>query len=289
MDPDCTTLPSQRISVTSCKDIQHVYSLPLPLTWLQPFDFPHKLGICERLFGSLIAPQAICWVQTGVGIPWKLDLANPTHRWIVYGKYEGAPFLKWAQKFLPTDGVVVDSGANIGQMLLYLAQWVPQGKILAFEPGAEAADWLEECLTTHPTLPVEILRFGLGSSPAQLRLNNIGANYGHGAWNQVSETEGEHIKIVSLADELAARSLKTVDLWKLDVEGYEIPALQGAEVLLREQRIRAIYAELAGKNGELVRDYLAAFGYHCHFFDRNNQLYIPSQFPDHTNGLFLPS
>lgn len=268
--------------------MQHACSLPVPLAWLQPFDFPHKLGICERLFGSLIAPQGICWVQTGAGIPWKLDLANPTHRWIVYGKYEGAPFLKWARKFLPPDGVVVDSGANIGQMLLYLAQWVPQGKILAFEPGTGAVDWLEECLINHATLPVEILRFGLGASPAQLRLHNIGANYGHGAWNQVSETEGETIQIVRLADELAARSLETVDLWKLDVEGYEIPALQGAEVLLREQRIRAIYAELAGENGQRVRDYLIAFGYHCYLFNHNGKLYTPSQLPNHTNGLFLP-
>ena len=268
--------------------MQH-FCLPLPLTWLQPFDFPHKLGICERLFGSLIAPQGICWVQTGAGIPWKLDLANPTHRWIVYGKYEGAPFLKWARKFLSPDGIVIDSGANIGQMLLYLAQLVPQGKILAFEPGTGAADWLEECLIAHTTLPVEILRFGLGASPAQLRLHNIGASYGHGAWNQVSETEGETIEVVRLADVLAARSLETVDLWKLDVEGYEIPALQGAEVLLRKQRIKAIYAELSGENGERIQDYLAAFKYHCHLFDRNGKLYNPPQLPNHTNGLFLPT
>lgn len=269
-------------------EIQHVCSLPLPLTWLQLFDFPHKLGICERLFGSLIAPQSICWVQTGAGIPWKLDLANPTHRWIVYGKYEGAQFLNWAQKFLAPDGIVVDSGANIGQMLMYLAQWVPQGKVLAFEPGGGAANWLEECLATHVNLPVELLRFGLGAFPARRRLHHIGANYGHGAWNQVSETEGEIIQIVRLADELAARCIETVDLWKLDVEGYEIPALQGAEVLLQQQRIKAIYAELAYENGQRVRDYLSAFGYHCHLFDSNGQLYTPLQLPNHTNGLFLP-
>ena len=269
--------------------MQSTYSLPLPLTWLQSLDFPHKLGICERLFGSSIASQGICWVQTGAGMPWKLDLANPTHRWIVYGKYEGAPFINWTQKFLPPNGIVVDSGANIGQMLLYLAQLVPQGKILAFEPGKEAADWLAKCLVTHDNLPVEILRFGLGSSPAKLRLHNIGANYGHGAWNQVSETEGEIIQIVRLADELAARCIEKVDLWKLDVEGYEIPALQGAEELLRKQRIRAIYAELSGENGQRVRDYLAVFGYHCHFFDRKGKLYTPLDLPNHTNGLFLPS
>lgn len=272
-----------------CKEIQQVCSLPLPLTWLQPLDFPRKLGICERLFGRSITPQGICWVQTGAGMPWKLDLGNPTHRWIVYGKYEGAPFINWARKFLPPNGIVVDSGANIGQMLLYLAQLVPQGKIFAFEPGKEAANWLAECLLTHNTLPVEILRFGLGSAPAELRLHNIGTNYGHGAWNKVSETEGETIQIVRLADELAARRIETVNLWKLDVEGYEIPAMQGAEELLRDQRIGAIYAELSGKNSHRVRNYLAAFGYHCYLFDRKGKLYTPSELPNHTNGLFLPN
>jgi FkbM family methyltransferase len=263
-------------------------SLPFPLTQLQPIDFPRKLGICERLFGQSIASQGICWVPTGSGIPWKLDLTNPTHRWIVYGKYEGAPFLNWAKKFLAPNAIIVDSGANIGQMLMYLAQWVPQGKILAFEPGVEASSWLAECLKVHSALPVEIIQAGLGAAPAQLRLRNIGADLGHGAWNQISATEGDKIQIVRLADELAARSIETVDLWKLDVEGYEVPALQGAEELLKRKRIKAIYAELIGENGDRVREYLRDLGYSCHLIDSQNHLYQPDQLSGHTNGLFLP-
>lgn len=265
------------------------FSLPMPLTWLQGIDFPHKLGICERLFGKAIANLGVGWVQTGAGIPWKLDLANPTHRWIVYGNYEGSHFLNWAREYLPSNGIVIDSGANIGQMLLYLAQWLPQGKLLAFEPGREQAQWLQECLQVHPELPVEVVQLGLGSAPAQLRLQNLGPTHIHGAWNQISETEGETITIVRLADELAARGLNRIDLWKLDVEGYEIPALQGAEELLKEQRFGAIYAELAGDNGERIRDYLADFGYRGYLFDSQGKLYLPSELPEHTNGLFLVS
>ncbi len=261
--------------------------LPRTLSWLQPLDFPHKLGICERLFGKAISTQGICWVKTGAGIPWKLDLANPTHRWIVYGKYEGASFINWGRKFLPANGIVVDSRANIGQMLLYIAQYLPHGKVLAFEPGKEAADWLEECLGTHPNLAVEMIRAGLGASSTQLRLNHLGASFGHGAWNQISETEGEKNQIVRLADELAARSIEVVDLWKLDVEGYEILALEGAEELLKEQHIKAIYAELNGSNGQQIRDYLSVFGYRCHLF-RDNKLCMTTELPEHTNGLFLP-
>ena len=270
--------------------------LPLPLTWLQPVDFPHKLGICERLFGKALARHGICWVNTAADITWKLDLTVIPHRWIVYGKYEGAPFLNWARKFLPPNGVVVDSGANIGQMLLYLAQWVPQGKVLAFEPGRKQADWLAECLAAHPTLPVELIRRGLGALPTQLRLDSSGSDFMHGCWAKVSDTEGEPIQIVRLEDELSSRSIENVDLWKLDVEGYEITAMQGAETLLKEQRIRAIYAELTSSKGQgqAVIDYLKQFGYQCYLFDEMGKLYEPLQqtyfeIPSWTNGLFLPS
>src|SRR2546425_5540873 len=113
---------------------------PAILRALQHLEFPRKLGICERLFGAALSRQGIRWVDTAAGIPWKLDLACATHRWIVYGKYEGRAFLDWARANLPAHGMVVDSGANIGQMLLYLAQWVPHGRLLAIEPGREAAD-----------------------------------------------------------------------------------------------------------------------------------------------------
>lgn len=265
-----------------------VVSIPLPISLVQPLDFPHKLGVCERFFGSRLSSLGSCWVKTAAGISWKLDLANPTHRWIVYGKYEGSAFLDWAKGFLQPDAIVIDSGANIGQMLLYLAQWVPQGRVLAFEPGKEQADWLQECLQVHPDLPVEILRYGLGSSSATLHLKNLGPGHIHGAWSQISETEGEIVRIVRLADELAARSIDRVDLWKLDVEGYEVPALQGAEELLKAHRISALYVELTGDNGQRVCNYMSQFGYQCHLFDRKGRLVIPSILPSHTNGLFLP-
>lgn len=267
----------------------HTVSLPPLLAWLQEIDFPHKLGICERIFGRALSRHGVCWVYTGAGIAWKLDLTNLTDRWIVYGKYEGSAFLNWAKGFLPPDGVIVDSGANIGQMLLYLAQWVPRGKVLAFEPGNEQADWLEECLHAHPELPVELLRLGLGSARANLQLREAGPSNVHGGWSQISESEGEPVQVVRLADELAARSVEVVDLWKLDVEGYELPALQGAEAFLLERRFRALYVELAWENGLRIRDYLAQFGYFCHLFDSRGKMFRPSQLPEHTNGLFLPA
>lgn len=269
-------------------ETSEISSLPLLLSWLQPVDFPHKLGICERIFGGGIAARGICWIKTGSGLVWKLDLNNPTHRWIVYGKYEGAAFINWAKNYLPNDGVVIDSGASIGQMLMYLAQYVSQGKVLAFEPGQEALDWLQECLKKNSKLPVELIRAGLGQEPAQLRLRPMGDAHQHGAQSQISETDGESIQIVKLANELNVRNIETVNLWTLDVEGYEIPALQGVEDWLKQKRIKALYVEISGENSQKVRDYLSQFGYQCYLFNPDGTTYRPTKFPIHTNGLFLP-
>ncbi|MDJ1179468.1 FkbM family methyltransferase [Roseofilum sp. BLCC_M91] len=269
-------------------------SLPFPLTWLQPFDFPYKLGLCEQLFGHQLTQHGICWVQTAAGIPWKLDLTNPVHRWIAYGKYEGPSFLNWARQFLPPNGIIVDSGANIGQILLYIAQYIPKGKLLAFEPGEEQGDWLKECLEVNPRLPVELIRQGLGSTTTQLYLKTPEVDGVHGYWSQVSETEGSPIDIVCLQDKLAERQIEYVDLWKLDVEGYEIPALKGATKLLEKQKIRSIYVEMGTENHQSIRNYLSQFGYSCYLFDRQGKLFNPLksrdfQFPIWTNGLFLPN
>lgn len=259
------------------------------LKLLQRLDFPRKLGICDRLFGRALSDYGVCWIGTAAGIPWKLDLASPTHRWIVYGKYEGGSFLDWAQRFLPQDGVVVDSGANIGQMLLYLAQWVPNGKVYAFEPGTDAADWLEECLGVNRELPVEVIRCALGSQDREMSLVGDGLAGFHGACNQIRAIgEGTRVQVRRLGDILRERGCDRVDLWMLDVEGFELEALAGAEELLVRKRIRAINSELAFGHGEQIRSYLEGFGYECHFFNVSGHLYVPGELPEHTNGLFLP-
>lgn len=184
---------------------------------------------------------------------------------------------------------MVDSGANIGQMLLYLAQWVPKGRVFAFEPGAEAAEWLSECLELNRHLPVELIRCALGSKAGEMSLVGVGGGELHGACNQIQALgKGPPVQIRRLDDLLSERGIDHVDLWKLDVEGFEMEALAGAEGLFARKAVRALYCELAFGHGEQIRAYLADHGYECHLFDTAGRLYVPRQLPAHINGLFLP-
>lgn len=264
-------------------------SLPWSLRALRGLEFPHKLGICERVFGRRLGSYGVGWVETSTGIAWKLDLANPTHRWIVFGKYEGRAFIDWATGYLRPDATVVDSGANIGQMLLYLAPCVSRGRVLAFEPGIEAADWLQECLERHPDFPVTLRRQGLGERDADLLLEPLGPAGSHGSWNRISGSKGAPVRVVRLDGVADQLGIQIIDLWKLDVEGHEASALEGAKNLLRDARIRALYVELGFGNGARIVEQLGEFGYRAHVFDGRGRVKPLSTIPDHANALFLPA
>jgi FkbM family methyltransferase len=289
MKPSVPTLQRPDSTVQGFNRGTTLTPVPLLLRRLQELDFPHKLGICDRIFGNRLAKHGICWIRTAAGIAWKLDLRNATHRWIVYGKYEGRGFHRWVKGFLRRDALVVDSGANIGQMTLYLAQLIPKGKLLAFEPGREQASWLTECLLAHDNFPVEVIRVALGATTARLYLRDGAPRFFHGSMSQISEAEGEPINVTRLCDALTDRSIEEVDLWKLDVEGHELPALEGAVSLLHEKRVKALYIEMAGENGRHVREYLRGVGYNCYLINNRGRLISPTCFPPHTNGLFLPA
>ena len=263
--------------------------LPLLVRLIQRIEFPHKLGICERLFAKRLAAHGICWVRTAAGPAWKLDLTNSTHRWIVYGKYEGPGLFNWMKYNLPSNPTIIDSGANIGQMSLYFGSYFPSGFVLAFEPGQYQAQWFSECLAKNPQLPVKLFRRGLGEAEQTMYLQLIGHACSHGSQNVVTNQPGDcPIETVRLAQVLAAERIDNVDLWKLDVEGSEVPALKGATDWLEDKKIRALWIETRGENGGRITNFMQEIGYRA--FDLSSRGHAtPVSQPNCDNTLFLPN
>ncbi len=237
-----------------------VWAPPPGLRALQRLEFPGKLGLCERLFAARLASQGVRWVQTAPGPGWRLDLGNPTHRWIAYGWYEGPSLWRWLRRHGAEFRTIVDSGANIGQTVLYFATLLPRARILAYEPGRAARQWLEEGVAANGLRQVAVHAAGLGASPQNAFLGNVGAGGLHGSWNQVNASEGEPIEIVTLDGELDRHGIEALDLWKLDVEGYEMEALSGAARSLASGRVRAVYQEIGSAGAESIA-FLRRHGY----------------------------
>jgi FkbM family methyltransferase len=246
--------------------------LPRSLKWLRSFDFPHKLGICERLFGKRLGRLGTQWVRCANGLIWKLDLSDSCHRWCVFGDYEGPVQARWIRRWLEPGGQVVDSGANIGQMT-QLFMLVPGVTVHAFEPTTAAADMLEASVGANAAQNVRIIRKGLSSAPGSMPIQLDGARstlrtdlYKHKA------LKTEVIELMKLDDYMSQTGLARLRLWKLDVEGHELEALDGAAMSLGRQAIDAILIEVSESTYVAVRHRLADFGYALNVISSRSEL-----------------
>lgn len=266
-------------------------SLPPLLAGLRRAEFLGKFRLLDALYGPALARHGTCWAPTHPGLPWRLDLANPTHRWIVYGYYEGPAFWRWLLAHRARLHTVVDSGANIGQTTLYFATLLPDVRVLAYEPGRFARAWLEECVAQNHLDRITVSAAALGRARGAAYLQSIGDASTHGSWNRLTSgpegstarregpapledaAQGEAVEVVTLDDELAARGLDRLDLWKLDMEGAEPDALAGAARALASGRIQAIHAEILGESGLALAATLRDYGYRC-YIPRGHRLVL---------------
>jgi len=230
------------------------------MTALQKIPFPKKLGILDILFGGCLVGQGITCLKTSPGPVWKLDLRNPTHRWIVYGDYEGPGFIPWAKRWIREDSVVVDSGANIGQVLLYLAPKIRTGNYIAVEPNPVARAWLLECLERYPEWTVTVESFGLGASPGRASLFGAEGESAVGSHGSLKTGAGD-IEVITLDEYCSEKGIEKIDLWKLDMEGGEEAALKGARGLLNRKAIKALVLETDEKRFGRDGENMKAHGY----------------------------
>ncbi len=238
------------------------FNLPLGLAFARRLSFPHKLGILDRVYGRHLARLGTQWVRTWNSKLWKLDLSDVGHRWIVYGVYEGSDWLDWLlPRLAVAPGVVIESGANIGQTLMYYAA-LPGIQVWAFEPNPVDADWLQECLEANPALQTHVIRCGLANAKSEVELQLYGARstmIGH--WYQDKDFVRLNVPVVRLDDFAAEKDIKRIAFWKLDAEGMELDALKGASGLLASRAIEAILIEAVGDYYAPIKRLLEIYRY----------------------------
>ena len=131
------------------------------------------------------------------------------------------------------DAVVLDIGANIGYTALKLAQKAKFGSVISFEPDPFNYSCCRRNLELNPFLNVRALNVALGdkSGTVQMELRTP-ANRGGNRINQ-GAGNGSQVEIGRLDDFMRGLTVNRVDLMKIDVEGYELKVLKGAEQTIR--------------------------------------------------------
>lgn len=203
--------------------------------------------------------------------------------WMGYYNLDIVPVLR--RSLLP-GMTVIDIGANIGELSMIAAKLVGKtGHIIAFEPLDAIADVLQTNITRNRLDQVSIVRLGLSNVikehvpiystcvPGTPREENQGQ--GSLFSSSTSTDPLQHIALTKLDTWIDAHHLDRIDLIKIDIEGAELPCLQGAEQSLRRFKpmliveIQEQTAMAAGYHAGDVLAFLSTLGYSFRRLDRN--------------------
>ena len=195
------------------------------------------------------------------GIEWELDLSDWPD-WCLYF-HSDADSPLGVLSYVVEGDVVIDVGGNIGQTALPLALALGnRGRVISFEPFPETRRRFCRNLELNPGLHVTVEPFALGNTRTTAKMARPCETNSGG--NQIAE-EGEQVRVITL-DEYAS-GMERVDLIKVDVEGYELKVLEGAEDVLDKFHPR-LYLELnhaalarQGASANRLLDFLERKGY----------------------------
>ena len=179
--------------------------------------------------------------------------------------------------------IIVDGGASIGDTSKKLSDSFQNAVVHAFEPFTNSYQILKENFENHKriipsrfalsnTSKFEILKINESEGTNSLLDTECPRNHPH--YNLLETKETNRVESKSL-DVLFPD--ETIDLLKLDLQGGEYDALQGAEILITQNRIKCIICEVMfqksyknQRNGSEILLFLEKNGFRIFNFYQNH-------------------
>ena len=182
-------------------------------------------------------------------------------------------------------GVFFDVGANHGAYTDVLHMLVPDAQIYAFEPHPTSFALLNQREQRGKTV---LLNKALSDTPGHAQLYDFAEHDGSTQASLSSDAVGlftssvvQHdVEVTTLDDFLAEHGVESIDLLKVDTEGFDLNVLRGAREALAGGRVKAIQFEFIPANiitKTRIRDFIEVLaGYDIFRMCLNGRL-IPLQ------------
>jgi FkbM family methyltransferase len=150
--------------------------------------------------------------------------------------------------------VIFDAGANVGDTCAAYRRALPGSRVYAFEPFPPVFSRLADRFSSDPA--VQCFPTALAASEGTRELHSHAVHYTNSLllarpaagqhWGEdlFSPRGAVAVECVTIDAMRSRLNLDTIDILKLDLQGAEAEALRGAELSLRERRIRLVYSEL---------------------------------------------
>lgn len=176
-------------------------------------------------------------VRLGEGAVVRVDLRTAHGRRLyAYGFCE--PAAEAMLSLLDPGDLVIDCGANVGLFTCLAAAWVgAEGGVVACEPSPATMELLRDNVDLNGFGWVDLREVALAGEPGRLRLQVFDPGSGFSSFAPEDAGGASEVDVeVTTIDKLAGDLLARIKLVKLDVEGAELRALQGASRLIERAR-----------------------------------------------------
>ncbi len=178
------------------------------------------------------------------------------------------------------DEVIIDIGAHVGTVTVYLAKLFPHAKIFAFEPMPSNFECLKKNLTEnniHNVTPVNAavtkdgrnLQFTYRLSLGQSQTPHMSSSEIHKNKDNTHETVNLDVNSVSLNEFFKAHNIHSVRLLKIDCEGAEYEVLYNYDHLKKTSHIRGELHSSAEENNALINFLITNGDLESYRFTRN--------------------
>lgn len=169
------------------------------------------------------------------------DLSDGFLRLIVIdGDFE-SDFFRIADGILDKGGVFFDVGANHGLLSCGLAgRHAENITFHLFEPNPKLVKSIRKSVARYPIMRCSINPVAVSDRPGRTRFD---IDEGQTGASHISDTGVVEVPVTTLDGYLHEKGVESVALLKIDIEGYELLALRGAQNSLVKRRIQAIYFE----------------------------------------------
>lgn len=182
-------------------------------------------------------------------------------------EHETTIFLK---KIIKSGDIILDIGANIGQFSVIMSMFSgSSGKIYAIEPYDKNISLIKKNIEINDIVNIYVHKVAIADKNGRM-IFRIYDDYAYNSFLLIDRKKllkEDSVECQTIDAFIEQNKITKLDLIKIDIEGYELPAMKGAENTLNKFRpgiiaeIQPLNLKSIGLGWRDIIDYLAAKDY----------------------------
>ena len=224
-----------------------------------------------QIVGNWLKPNGVETIHIN-GMDFPIDHTIMLQRLVYYGLYE-EDFIKHLQKTLKEGDVFIDPGTNIGYISAVVSGLVgPSGQVFSIEPSKKCFNQIKTYLPKSTNQNIRLFHAALSDKVGKAQFCETDFIFDFG-YSYLLEAEGDQpsrdtyqIDTLTIDSLCQKHQIEHVKYLKLDVEGSEFMAIQGAKTMLEAKKIEYVLVETTFYDkyeaiNQKIADALTNFGY----------------------------